>query len=207
MRRIIVNAEHPSPEAIAVAVAVLRAKGVVAFPTDTLYGLAADPRSGDAVGRMFDLKGRDANAAVPLIAASFEQAAAAARLGERERRAADGFWPGPLSIVAPAQECLSREALAGGHTVAIRVPAHAVARALAEAFGFPVTATSANRSGHAPAESADDVAGALPNVDLLLDGGRSPGGAPSTIISFADERPVLLRAGAVAWDRVLKSLQ
>ena len=207
MNRIVVNALDPEPRPIAAAADVLRAGGIVAFPPDTLYGLAVDPRRKDAVERLFLLKGRDLTVAVPLIAASFAQAVAAANLGPRERRAAEAFWPGPLSIVAAANTCVSPDALAGGTTVAIRVPAHPVARQLANAFGFPITATSANRSGERAADSADAVAAALPDVDLLLDAGPAPGGAPSTIIAFDTAGPVLVRDGAIAWERVLKSLQ
>jgi len=189
------------------AVEVLRGGGVVAFPTDTLYGLAVDPRRPDAVGRLFELKGRDATVAVPLVAATLEQAMRAADFSERERRAAAAFWPGPLSIVALANSCITPEALGGRGTVAIRVPAHEIARELARAFEFPVTATSANCSGEPAADSADAVAAGLPGVDLLLDGGRAPGGPPSTIISFDETRPILLREGAVPWERVIKSLQ
>ena len=207
MRRFAVSAERPEPAAIAAAVEVLRDGGVVAFPTDTLYGLAVDPRNGGAVERLFALKGRDRNVAVPLVASDLEQAALAGELGARERRVADAFWPGPLSVVIPARPAIARGLLGGGSTVAIRVPSHAVARELAAAFGFCVTATSANAAGQPPAASANAVAVALPDVDLLLDGGNVPGGAPSTIVAFDTDGPVLLRAGVVAWDRVIKSLQ
>jgi L-threonylcarbamoyladenylate synthase len=207
MQRAIVDPDHPDPAGIAVAVAALRTGSVVAFPTDTLYGLAVDPRSDTAVARLFALKGRPAQMAVPIVAADVEQAARAGALGPRERRLADAFWPGPLSIVVPATAAIARGVMGREGTVAIRVPAHAVARRLAAAFGFCVTATSANSSGQAPAASADEVALGLPHVDLLLDGGPAPGGAPSTIVAFDRDVPVLLRAGAVAWDRVLKSLQ
>jgi len=207
MRRLVIDTEHQSADAIAAAVEVLHAGGVVAFPTDTLYGLAVDPRRRDAVERLFALKGRDAVAAVPLVASSLEQAALAADFSEAERGAAAAFWPGPLSIVAAANASIAREALGGQTTVAIRVPAHDIARALARAFGFPVTATSANRSGQPAADSADGVAIALAGVDALVDGGRAPGGAPSTIISFDGTRPRLVREGAVPWDRVIKSLR
>jgi L-threonylcarbamoyladenylate synthase len=207
MQRLVVNATHPEFEALATAADVLRRGGIVALPTDTLYGLAVDPRRSDAVERVFLLKGRDSTTAIPLIAANLDQALTAAKLGAREQRAAAVFWPGPLSIVAAANPGVSSNALAGGSTVAIRVPAHAVASGLARAFGFPVTATSANRSGERAADSADAVADALPEVDLLLDAGRAPGGAPSTIISFDADGPILVRAGAVPWERVLKSLQ
>ncbi len=192
---------------IAQAVAVLHSGGVVAFPTDTLYGLAVDPRRDDAVERLFALKGRRPDAAVPLVAADLAQARAAGAFGPRELRLAEVFWPGPLSIVVPAHRSISRAALGGGGTLAIRVPAHAVARDLAAAFAFAIAATSANASGQPPAETADDVARAVPNVDLILDGGRVAGGPPSTIVRFDDEVPTLVRAGAIVWERVLESLQ
>jgi L-threonylcarbamoyladenylate synthase len=205
MNRIPIDANRPDPAAIAAAVEVLRAGGVVAFPTDTLYGLAVDPRSAQAVERLFALKTRDRNVALPLVASDLEQAMMAGELGPRERRVAEIFWPGPLSVVIPARPSIARASLGGGSTVAVRVPAHAVARELAAAFGFCVTATSANTAGQPPAVSADAVVLALPDVDLLLDGGQAPGGAPSTIVAFDSDGPVLLRAGAVAWDRVIKS--
>jgi L-threonylcarbamoyladenylate synthase len=207
MTRLEVSAERPDPAAIVRAVAVLRAGGAVAYPTDTLYGIAVDPRRDDAIERLFGLKGRDARAAVPLVAADTEQAMLAGDFGPGEMQLADAFWPGPLSIVVPARPSLSRGALGGHHTVAVRVPAHAVARALAAAFGFCITATSANLSGTAPAESAARVLETLPELDLLLDAGQAPGGAPSTIVALGDGGPVLVRAGAIAWDRVIKSLR
>jgi L-threonylcarbamoyladenylate synthase len=207
MRRLVVSADEPDPRSIAEAAAVIRAGGLVAFPTDTVYGIAADPRSDDAVARVFAVKGRDQGVAVPLIAADVEQARAAGEFGPREMRLADAFWPGPLSIVVPAVRALSQAALGGHRTVAIRVPAHAVARSVARSFGFCVTATSANLSGAAPAESADQLSGIVPGLDLLLDAGRAPGGPPSTIVAFAEHGPILIRAGAVAWDRVIKSLR
>jgi L-threonylcarbamoyladenylate synthase len=207
VQRIIVDAKRPSQESITAAVRVLQTGGVVAFPTDTLYGLAVDPRRQDAVARLFALKGRESSVAVPLIAASLEQAGLAAAFTVGETRAAEMFWPGPLTIVARANPSIVPEAVAARGTVAIRVPAHEIARALARAFGFPVTATSANRSGQPPSTSANDVATALPDVDALLDGGPAPGGAPSTIIAVNEDGPILLREGAVPWERVIKSLR
>ncbi|HEX5473028.1 MAG TPA: L-threonylcarbamoyladenylate synthase [Vicinamibacterales bacterium] len=197
----------PAAEPIARAADVLRAGGIVAIPTDTLYGLAVDPREADAVARLFALKGRDAAAALPLVAADVAQAARAGALDAVARRLAERWWPGPLTIVVPAAAALARAALAGGTTVAIRVPDHAVPRAVARALEFPVTATSANRSGAASAASAREVASALPQLDLILDAGPTPGGPPSTIVQPARGDLRLIRAGAVPWDRVLESLE
>jgi L-threonylcarbamoyladenylate synthase len=196
-----------SAEGISRAAQLLRSARVVAFPTDTLYGLAVDPRRDDAVERLFALKGRRPDAAVPLIATDVEQAMTAGEFGPTELRLARAFWPGPLSIIVAATPAIVRAALGGGATVAIRVPAHAAARDLAAAFGFPITATSANASGERPAESADDVARSLPDVDCIVDAGRVAGGSPSTIVRIDRGVPMLVRDGAIAWDRVIRSLQ
>lgn len=192
---------------LAAAVDVLRRGGVVAYPTDTLYGLAVDPRSDEAVERLFAVKGRDRTQAIPLIAADLAQARGAGHFGPEEQRLAEAFWPGPLAVVIEAAEVVSRAVVTADGTVAIRVPASALARELAEAFGFCLTATSANLSGQPPTAFADAVAGSLGDrIDLLLDGGAAPGGAPSTIVAIRDGRPTLIRAGAIAWERVLESL-
>ena len=206
-RRITIDPEHFDPAILDAAVDVLRGGGVVAYPTDTLYGLAADPRRSDAVARVFALKGRAETSALTLIAADAEQASAAAFFTARAAALARTMWPGPLTIVATARAGLAPEVLAGGATVGVRVPRHAIARALASRFGFCVTATSANRSGQAPTADPDAVLGALPDVDLLVDGGAAPGGQPSTIVDATADVPRLVRDGAVPWSRVLESQQ
>ena len=194
--------------ALAAAVDVLRGGGVVAYPTDTLYGLAVDPRSNDAVERLFDVKGRDRSQAIPLIAADLDQAQLAGRFAAAHLRLVEAFWPGPLTVVVTATPALSRPVASSDGTVGIRVPAHRLACELARAFGFCITATSANMSGEPASASPDVVARALAGrVDLLLDDGAAPGGDPSTIVAVRDGTPQLIRGGAVAWDRVLKSLQ
>ena len=204
-RTISVSSVGPSA-AIAAAVDVLRTGGIVAYPTDTLYGLAVDPRQDVAVARLFGIKGRDLASAIPLIAANDDQARAAGRFGELENRLARAFWPGPLTIVVPAHAALSTQLLAGGTTVGIRVPAHDLARALADEFGYCVTSTSANRSGAPP---IDDAAALDPQllsrIDLLLDAGKTAGGPPSTIVEVTDDGLRLVRAGAIAFERVIKS--
>ena len=202
-----VDGASPDARAFAAALEVLHAGGIAAYPTDTLYALAVDPRRDAAVERLFQVKGRAADIAIPLIAGSVEQAARAGRLGKPELRLAAALWPGPLTLVVPAVDALSRRVLAGGTTVAIRVPAHPVARALAAAFGFCITATSANISGQRPAITADNVVAALDDrIDVIVDGGPAPGGLPSTIMEITTGGPRLIRAGAIAWKRVLESL-
>ncbi len=207
MRRLVCDPVGPLEATIAEAADELRRGGVVAYPTDTLYGLAVDPRRDAAVERLFALKGRDAGAAIALIAADASQAERAGRFGPIERRLAAAFWPGPLTIVVPAAAALS-PLLSPRGTVGVRVPGHAVARALAGALGECITATSANRTGAAAAVTAADVSQAFGDgVDLLLDAGSSPGGAPSTIVEVIGSTLTLHRAGAIAWERVLESLE
>jgi L-threonylcarbamoyladenylate synthase len=203
----VTDPDAPAEAAIAEAADVLRRGGIVAYPTDTLYGLAVDPRNEVAVGRLFALKGRNAAAAIAMIAANAAQAEQAGRFGAIERRLAAAFWPGPLTIVVPAGTGWSGR-LAPRGTIGVRVPAHAVARALAAALGACITATSANPSGlAAPATPADVEHAFADGVDLLLDAGPARGGAPSTIVEIVGSRPTLHRAGAIAWERVLESVE
>jgi len=197
----------PNADAIRRAAQLIRDGLVVAYPTDTLYGLAVDPRNSNAVRRLFELKGRPESSALTLIAADVEQADAAGAFASVAARLAATWWPGPLTIVVPARPILARETLAGGTTVGIRVPNDDVARGLARAFGYCITATSANRSGEPAAVTGDEVVSMLPRVDAVIDAGRVRGGAPSTIVAIENEGPRLLRDGAVAWDRVIKSLE
>jgi L-threonylcarbamoyladenylate synthase len=194
-----------APDDLTAAAEWLRNDGIVALPTDTFYGLAVDPTSAVAVRRLFDLKGRDARAALPLVADSTRQVEAlCGRLDPTSDRLAARFWPGPLSLVLNAPASITPGVHAGRRSIAIRVPAHPVARSLCEAFGAPLTATSANRSGEPPAWNvaglgllADD-----PRV-LIIDAGEAPGGAPSTIVDARGARPMLVREGAISWERVL----
>jgi L-threonylcarbamoyladenylate synthase len=206
--RLALDALEPDAPTIAAAADILRRGGIVAYPTDTLYGLAVDPRQDGAVDRLFAVKARDRSAAVALIAADLRQAQETGTFGASELTLARAFWPGPLTIVVPAAPGLPKRLSGDLNTVGVRVPAHAVARALAAAFGSCITATSANVSGKPPAMTADEVAAALEGrIDAVLDAGPAPGGAPSTIVELADGRPVLRRSGAVAWHRVLESLE
>src|SRR5262249_47260639 len=134
MERVVVTDESRDG-AIDRAVEMLRRGGMVAYPTDTLYGLAVDPRSEAAVERLFAAQGRTLTSAIPLIAATVEQAALVGRFGSLASGLARNFWPGPLSIIVPATGMVAPLALADGETVAVRVPAHPLARAIASRFG------------------------------------------------------------------------
>jgi L-threonylcarbamoyladenylate synthase len=136
-----------------------------------------------------------------------DQVRGAGEMNAAAERLAARWWPGPLTVVIPARPILAREMLAGGSTVGVRIPDHPVAVALARAAGFCVTATSANRSGAPAVSTAGAVTEALPEIDAVLDGGPAPGGAPSTIVNASARDLALVRAGAVPWDRVLRSFE
>lgn len=203
-----VSPANPEPDAIARAADALAHGGLVVFPTDTFYGLAADPRQAGAVTRVFAVKGRAAGEALPLVAADLSQVeAAAAHLSVLTRRLIGLFWPGPLTLVVDAAPAIVSAVHGGTGTVAVRVPDHAVARRLAAGLGFAVVSTSANRSRMAPAVTADEVERAIGDlVDVVLDGGPTVGGKPSTIVDARTETPRLLRDGAVPFARVLEVL-
>jgi L-threonylcarbamoyladenylate synthase len=208
MTRLLLDPLEPDQGMLREAAAILARGGIVAYPTDTLYGLAVDPRNEAAVRALFAVKGRAPGEAIPLIAATEAQARQAGAFGPGEAALAAGLWPGPLTIVVPASPLMSRLLSGERGTLGVRVPAHRVARDLAAAFGGCITATSANRSGRPPAATADAVAAAFhEGVDMLLDAGPVAGGPPSTLVEIAGGRPLLQRAGAVPWDRVQEFLE
>ena len=187
------------PAAVAAAARCLAAGGLLAFPTETVYGLGADACNGQAVARLYEAKGRPAFN--PLIC-HVQDLPAAARLGVLDAaaaRLAQALWPGPLTLVVPKRrDCPVAElATAGLPTLALRVPDHPVARAILAEFGRPVVAPSANRSGHVSPTTAAHVRADLGGrIDLIIDGGPTPVGVESTIVACLD-RPVLLRPGGV----------
>src|SRR5262245_62253283 len=209
MRRVAVDARQPAADALAEAVAILQAGGVVAMPTDTLYGLAADPFSVDAVARVFAVKGRSAERAMPLVAADVDQIVTQiGPLPELARRLAMTYWPGPLTLLVARPPSIPADVAGGRGEIGVRVPAHAVTRELCRACGRLLTATSANLSGEPPSNDPDAIARALGDgVDLLLEAGRTPGGAPSTIVDVTGSEPRLVRPGAITWDDVQACIQ
>ncbi|MGD9786182.1 MAG: L-threonylcarbamoyladenylate synthase [Hyphomicrobiaceae bacterium] len=192
---------------MAEAGALLRCGELVAFPTETVYGLGADATNGTAVARIFEAKGRPRFNPLIVHVASIEAAAALAELSPADLRLAEAFWPGPLTLVLPrrADSGLSDIVSAGLDTVAVRVPRHPIARALLGAAGSPVAAPSANRSGHVSATTAAHVAADLDGqVGMILDGGSCPQGLESTIIRVDGREVVLLRPGAIPADEIAR---
>ncbi len=188
-------------ETIAAAAACLRAGGLVAMPTETVYGLAADATSNTAVAGIFAAKGRPAFN--PLISHVLDVGAARleGEFSPEAEKLAEAFWPGPLTLVLPAAPgCrVSLLARAGLDTLALRAPAHETARALIEAAGTPLAAPSANRSGRvSPTTAAHVFADLDGRIDWILDGGPARLGLESTIVACLDAAPTLLRPGAIA---------
>lgn len=204
MRRVFVDPESPQRDAIQEAARWILNGGLVALPTDTLYGLAADPFSSAAVARVFAAKGRAAGQALPLVAAGAAQVAEwLGPLPPAGQRLAERFWPGPLTLLLAAPRALAHGVTGGTGHVGVRVPADAVARAICAEAGRPITATSANLSGDAPTPDPDEVERTLGDrIDLLIDTGKTRGGAASTIVDVTGAEPVLVRAGAISWDDI-----
>ncbi|HET9555483.1 MAG TPA: L-threonylcarbamoyladenylate synthase [Anaeromyxobacteraceae bacterium] len=188
---------------IRAAAAVLRRGGIVAYPTETFYGLGALAADGAAVERLTRAKERPDLKPLPLLAADLGQVEAVADLPPLARRLAAAFWPGPLTLVVPARPGLHPAITGGGATVGIRVTSGAVAARLALEAGGPLVATSANLSGEPPPASPAALAPALvARLDLVLDAGAAPGGLPSTVVAVEGDRLRLLRDGAVPFEAV-----
>ena len=194
--------------AIAEAAARLRAGELVAFPTETVYGLGADARNGAAVRRIFAAKGRPADHPVIVHLADAGAAADWARaMPEGARRLAAAFWPGPLTLILPRAAQVSDLVTGGQDSVGLRVPAHPVARELLAAFGGGIAAPSANRFGRISPTTAAHVADDLGDaVALILDGGACPVGIESTIVAFTEDEPTLLRPGGIRGDELARVL-
>ncbi len=194
-----------SPETISAAAKLLQTGKLVAFPTETVYGLGGDATKGEAVARIFAAKGRPAFNPLICHVANREAAEKIARFSNTALTLADTFWPGPLTLVLPrAKNCLvSQLASAGLETIAVRVPSHATAQAILRLVDRPVAAPSANASGSISPTQAHHVAASLgKNVDMILDSGACEIGIESTIISCEDDGVRLLRAGAITFDQI-----
>lgn len=203
-----IHPEHPDPEVIRQAVEVLRRGGLVAFPTETVYGIGANALDAEAAQGIFNAKGRPAKN--PLIvhlphAEAVHQVALswppeAALLAER-------FWPGPMTLVLPKKPCVPATVTGGGQTVAVRVPAHPVAQALLQAIDLPIAAPSANRSSRlSPTEAKHVLRDLEGRIHMLLDGGPTPRGIESTVIDLSVPTPRLLRPGMIGVEAIEQAL-
>lgn len=191
-------------EAVQEAAGLLKQGEVVAFPTETVYGLGAKAWSGEACAKIFAVKGRPADNPLIVHVSSIEEAKGLVSDWPKEAAICAGsFWPGPLTIVLPKSERIPEQVSAGLDTVAIRFPAHPVAVALIKASGFPIAAPSANISGKpSPTEGEhvwQDLNGKIP---LLLDAGRCEIGLESTVLDLSGQIPVILRPGGITWEQL-----
>lgn len=199
---------EPDEEALGRAVAILRAGGLVALPTETVYGLGADASNAEAVVRVFAAKGRPPGHPLIVHLPSVDDLEVWAEdVGPVARLLADAFWPGPLTLILRRTDRVPDAVTGGRDTVGLRVPDHPVARALLRAFGGAIAAPSANRYGRVSPTTAEHVAADLGSeVELILDGGPCVVGVESTIVDLTGDEPELLRAGGVSVERLAEVL-
>jgi len=196
------------PEDISRAVEVLRDGGIVAFPTDTVYGIGAHGMLPQAVDKLYAAKERPRDKAIPLLLPGPEALPAlVAAVPEAARALAARFWPGALTIVLRRSPDVPDAVTAGGETVAVRVPDHALTLALLRALAAPLAATSANLSGEPAPDTAEGVLAQLEGrIDLILDGGRCPGSVASTVVDLTVDPPAVLRAGEIGLDALRRAI-
>lgn len=199
-----------NPQSIKEAAILLNAGGLVAMPTETVYGLAANAFDGQAVARIFEAKGRPSFNPLIVHVLGVREASGLVEMDERAMAVADRFWPGPLTLILPRRaDCEISELVGAGlPTLAVRVPRHKVTQDLIKAAGVPLAAPSANRSGSLSPTSPIHVADSLgENVDLILAAGPSEVGLESTVLDLSGDKPVILRPGAVTAEELSEVLE
>lgn len=197
---------QPQDALIGRAVRVIRAGGVVAFPTETFYGLAADAMNGEAIEQIFRIKGRAFSNPIALISGSKNDlGGCVGEIPASAKALMQAFWPGPLTLLFAASSRISPRLTAGSGKIGIRVSSHPVADSLANLLGGPITATSANLAGAPECRTAAEVLACLEDlVDLVIDGGATPGGTGSTIFDVTGHPPICLRDGAIPAARIFE---
>ena len=205
MKTELISGEHPI--LLDHTIDVLRNGGLIAFPTDTVYGLAALPFKTEHVERLFAAKGRNSSKAIAILIGRTEDLPQVTRMmGQKALQLVKHFWPGPLTLVVPKNPRLPA-IISPNDTIGVRMPDHALALALLRATG-PLAVTSANRSGMPNTNTADEVMAQLGGrIHLILDGGRVPGGVPSTVVDCSDSEPVILRAGPITMEMMQQVLE
>jgi L-threonylcarbamoyladenylate synthase len=188
----------------------LRAGGVIGFPTDTTYGLGADPFNEAAVRRIFQLKGRAETKPILVLVDSLEMlqqtTACSSEQSELIRGLARQYWPGPLTLILPALTTVPRLVTAGTGTIGVRWPRAPFATRMIHALGIPITATSANRSGEPSTSSASEVLAQLADLEVLVDGGILPASMNSTVLDLTQTLPTILREGPVSREALGETL-
>jgi len=193
---------------LAEALAVLKGGGLIAYPSDTVYGLGAAASDERAVARAFAVKGRLSEKALPLLLADVDDMAPlCAEVPPIAKLLTERFWPGPLTVVLRRSPSFQSPALGGGDSVALRVPDHFFLRQLIRALGEPITGTSANRSGRPSCRTAREVQRQLGNaVDLIIDGGSSRVGQESTVVDITLDHPKIVRGGALSRKEIERAI-
>ena len=189
------------------AVQHLKSGGIIAIPTDTVYGLAADPFNADAVQRLYTIKGRPDGKPIPLVLSSVTDVHSVSQnLPGFFFHLTDRFWPGGLTIVVEAKELLPI-LTAGGHTVGVRIPDNPLLLQILGMFGGPAAITSANLSGEPPATSPEEIGQELASrIDMIVDGGETPGPIPSTVYDISVSPPLVRRHGVISEETLSKEL-
>ncbi len=193
---------------LAEAVAVLKGGGLIAYPSDTVYGLGAAASDERAVARVFAVKVRLSEKALPLLLADVaDMSPLCAEVPPTAELLAERFWPGPLTLVLRRSPAFQSAALGSGDNVALRVPDHGFLRQLIRTLGEPITGTSANRSGRPSCRTAREVQRHLGSaVDLIIDGGPSRVGQESTVIDITEDMPVIVRPGALSREEIERAI-
>jgi L-threonylcarbamoyladenylate synthase len=199
-----VDPAHPEPEKIALAAAVIRGGGLVAFPTETVYGLGANALDEAAVRRIFKAKARPSDDPLIVHICKYEDLEViAGQIPALTATLAEAFWPGPLTLVLPKSRLVPDSVSAGLNNVAVRMPAHPVALALLRSAGLPIAAPSANRFGHTSPTTAAHVLQDLgQHIDMILDGGEASVGVESTVLDLTGTLPVILRPGGLTREEI-----
>lgn len=191
-----------STDQLARAVGQLKRGGIVAFPTETFYGLAVDPFCRPALVALFELKKRSTGKPILVLIENIEQLSLLAKsVPQQYVPLMERYWPGPLTLIFPAKSSLPVELTGGTGTIGVRISSHPLARELVRATGIPITATSANISGFPPPQTAQAVAEMFgPPLCYVLDGGKTTGGQSSTVVGLAGDTPLVLRQGPIRLD-------
>lgn len=206
MKSIKIDPEKPDSATIKLAADAIRRGELVVFPTETVYGLAADALNDDAVRQVFEAKRREENQPLPVQIARLDNLnQVSSDISKNAELLGKRFWPGPLTMVVKKNEAISDLVCGGLDTVGVRVPDHPVALALLKELGSPIVATSANLSGHKPPQNADEAVEQLgDNVSVVLDSGESEIGVASTVIDVTVDPPKILRLGTISREQILE---
>jgi len=190
------------------AIEILKNGGIIAYPTETFYGLGCDATRPQSVKKIFDVKGRETKAPISVLIPSFERLRDYVQdIPALAQRLIQKYWPGPLTLIFRARDgVFPHELLAGGETIALRVSPHPIARQLVQALGLPLTTTSANRSGDPPARSLEEVRRYFTEIEGVIDGGTLPPAQGSTILDVTVDPPKVVREGEISREELSQVL-